>query len=324
MRTRMRAYAGAPRTFATVQSVQGTDPILTNLATSYDQRGAYVADQLMPFLPVNFLAGRYYTLDPNQDRFRLVPTLRAPRTKSRLVEWATSVATYALDEYALAAAVDDLERDNAPAPLQPETEAIETATEGILLGREDEVATIATASATYPAGNVLTLSGTAQWSDPASNPISDVQTIKEAIRAATGKRANTIVIPSSVMAKLRLHQKMIDRMGVNGLRVLTQDIMSAIFEMPNVLIADAIKNTSNLGQAFASSDIWGKHVVIAYVEPRPGFKRLSFGYIFRMGGWRTRRWREEWEHSDYFEAGEIRKAAVVASSAGGVIRTAIP
>jgi hypothetical protein len=302
--------------------VQG-DGLLTNISTDYEaQSPQFVGTKLFPFAPVTKEAGKFWTLDTARNKFRRTETLRAPRTPAKQVEWATGSDTYQAEEHALEAVVDDRERDNAEG-LQPDIQAQEAATEGVLLMREAEIAALATAAATYPAGNVLTLGGGDQWGDAAANPIEDVITIKEAIRGQIGKYPNTMVIPAAVVAKLQLHQKVIDRMGVNGLRVVTPDILSALFEIPNVYIATSVENTAAEGLTATMADLWGKHVAIAYVPPNPGLRTLALGYTLRVGGWRTKQYRDEKRNSDVFRAGEIRVVKVVASGAGGVIRAAI-
>ena len=302
--------------------VQG-DGLLTNISVAFEaQSDQFIGARLFPIVPVVKEAGKFWTLDMAKNKFRRAETLRAPRAPAKQVEWATGSDTYQAEEHLLEAPVDDRERDNAEG-LQPDIEAQEAATEGVLLGREKEIADLATAAATYPAGNVLTLAGGDQWGDAASNPIEDVITIKEAIRAAIGRYPNTMAIPAAVVAKLQLHQKVIDRMGVNGMRVVTPDILSALFEVPNVLIATGVENTAAEGLAAVMADLWGKHVVIAYVPPTPGRRTLALGYTFRVGGWRADSYRDEPRKSDVFRAGELRAVKVVASGAGGVIRNAI-
>jgi len=302
--------------------VQGAG-LLTDISVAFEaQSEGFVASKLFPTAPVEREAGKFWTLDTARNKFRRAETLRAPRAPAKQVEWATGTDTYQAEEHLLEAVVDDRERDNAEG-LDPDLEAQEAATEGVLLGREKEAADIATATATYPAGNVLTLAVNDRWSDAASNPMEDVITIREAIRSQTGKVPNAAIFPGAVVAKLGIHQKVIDRMGVNGLRVVTADMISALFEIPNVYIANGIENTAAEGQTAVLADLWGKHVVLAYVAPRPGRRTLSFGYTFRVGGWRADSYRDEPRKSDVFRAGEIRAIKVVASGAGGLIRDAI-
>src|SRR6266545_118018 len=108
------------RKYAAPQDLQGVDPILTNIALAYENPG-FVANALFPAVPVAKEAGQYFTIDPLKDRMRVYDDIRAPRARAAIVEWANTKAPYAAEEHAIAAAVDDREKENASDPLQPET-----------------------------------------------------------------------------------------------------------------------------------------------------------------------------------------------------------
>lgn len=316
-------YTRPVRKYAAPQDVQAVDPILTNISIGF-QNGAMIADQLFPIVPVAKESGQYFIMDTDRAKFRRVDDLRAPRTRARLVDWATGTAQYVVEEHALATAVDDRERDNATAPLQPDIEGTETVTDAVLLQREFEVQQLATTAGNYAGSHVLTLVGTQQWSDPVnSDPVSDTGTLRTAIRQDSGFVPNIAVIAQTIFEKLKLHSKILDRIKYTQRGIVTLDLLAALFEVDRILIANAMQNTAGEGATPALGDIWGKDVVMAFVPPRPGIKTQALGYIFRVGDFRTRRWREESEHSDYFETGELRVAKIVSASAGGVIKAAI-
>lgn len=311
------------RRFAAPQDLQGVDPILTNIALAYENP-AFVAEALFPTVPVAKESGQYFTIDPNKDRFRVYDDIRAPRARASIVEWANTKSSYVAEEHAIAAAVDDREKENASDPMQPEVEAVESATDALLIGREVEAATLAITVGTYPGGSTTALAGGARWDTATGDPVSDVETGKEKIRSLTGSRPNTLILPSSIYAKARLNPTVTDRIKYTSLGVLTPDLLKQLWDIPNVVIADAVQNTAALGQTAVTADVWGKNVVMAFVNPRPALRSLSFGYTFMVGPEeRARRWREEAEHSDYYETSQIRTTAVVANIAGYLIQTVI-
>lgn len=310
------------RRFADAGALQGFDPILTNLAIAYENP-AFVAESLFPTIPVAKESGQFFVIDPTRDRMRVYDDIRALRAEARLVEWATSKQTYLAEEHAIAAAVDDREKTQAVDPLQPEQEAVESAVDALHLGRESEVAILATTSGTYPGANVVALAGGARWDTATGDPVADVETGKEKIRSVIGKRPNTIILPSSVYAKVRLNPTVTDRIKYTSLGVLTPNLLAQLWDIENVVLADSVTNTANLGQTAVIGDLWGKNVILAYVNQRPAMRSLSFGYTFSVGTERARRWREENEHSDYYEASQIRSTNVVANVCGYLIQTPI-
>ena len=310
------------RRFAAPGDLQGFDPILTNLAIAYENP-AFVAESLFPTVPVAKESGQFFVIDPSRDRMRVYDDIRAPRSEARIVEWATNKQSYVAEEHAIAAAVDDREKSQAVDPLQPEQEAIESATDALHLGREYEVAQLAVTSGTYPAGNVVALAAGARWDTTTGDPVADVETGKEKIRSVIGRRPNTLILPSAVYAKVRLNPTVTDRIKYTSLGITTPALLAQLWDIANVVVADAVQNTAALGQAAAIGDVWGKNVVLAFVNPQPAMRSLSFGYTFSVGTERARRWREEAESSDYFEASQIRSTNVVANVCGYLIQTPI-
>lgn len=311
------------RKYAAPQDLQGVDPILTNIALAYENPG-FVAESLFPAVPVAKEAGQYFTIDPLKDRMRVYDDIRAPRARAALVEWANTRASYAAEEHAIAAAVDDREKENASDPLQPETEAVQSATDALLLGREAEAALLAVTAGTYPGANVVALAGGARWDTATGDPMLDVENGKEKIRSVTGKRPNTLILPSSILAKVRLNPLVVARIQYTAIGIATVELLKAMWDIENVVIADAVQNTAALGQNPVIGDLWGKNVILAYVNPRPAIRQLSFGYTFMVGPEeRARRWREEAEHSDYYETSQIRATNVVANICGYLLQTVI-
>jgi hypothetical protein len=151
---------------------------------------------------------------------------------------------------------------------------------------EKQSADIARTAASYAAANKITLSGTGQWSDytGVSNPISVVETAKEAVRAATGKRANTVVVGALVMSKLKHHPVVRDYCKYTGRDVATAELLAALFDVKRVIVGDAIYS-NDAGTAF--TDVWGKDVVVAYTD-LAGVAEMgapSYGYTYMLNGY---------------------------------------
>jgi hypothetical protein len=79
-----------------------------------------------------------------------------------------------------------------------------------------------------------------------------------------------------------------------------------------VIVADTVQNTGNLGAADSFSDIWIDEVLLAYVTPSPGIKKVSFGYSFFSRGWQVRRETVGRQHSDWIEPSYVADEKLVA------------
>jgi hypothetical protein len=81
--------------------------------------------------------------------------------------------------------------------------AVQQAQDIISLRLEYQQATIARTAGTYASGNKVTLSGSSQWSHADSNPSSDIETAREAIRAKTGFYPNITLLSPKAFSALK-------------------------------------------------------------------------------------------------------------------------
>jgi hypothetical protein len=318
------------RKFATPGDVH-VDPLLTDFAVNYQNVG-FVGEALFPMIPVKKQSARFAAFEPSRKQLRIQNTLRAPRTAAKVVDYEVDTTrTYAALEYSLAAGVDDQERDNADTPIDPDQRATRIATEGVLVDRENRIATLARLAATYPAANVVALVGVQQWSDPAnSNPKSDIDAGRDAIVQGTGVLPNTLILPWAVVQKLKLNNKITDAFKYTAQQgaVINVEQLRIYFEIDNIVIAGALKNTANEGAASTVVRIWGKDVVMAYVDPKSSpLDGISFGKTFRWlqnGQPRlVRNYYEPRARTTWYEVTEALDERVTAKECGYLIQNAI-
>jgi hypothetical protein len=114
-----------------------------------------------------------------------------------------------------------------------------------------------------------------------------VETGKEAILKVTGQEANKMVLGYQVFRKLKNHPDIIDRIkyttGVTG-RTVTPELLAAMFDLEEVLIAKSIKATNNEGETAAYDFVHGKHALLLHVAPNPGLLIPSACYTL---SWRA-------------------------------------
>lgn len=260
------------------------DPILTNVARGYSNN-AMVGGSLFPAVPVQQRGGKIITF--GKEAFMTYATGRAPGANTRRIQIGYTSGSYALEQHSLEGLVPfELQQDAQAVPgIDLASGAIRTVQDIIALRLEQAQATLATTAGSYASANKTTLSGTSQWSDftnGVSDPIKDVETAKEAIRAATGQRPNTVVMGPLVASKLRQHPKIVDRIKYTGRDIPTNELLAGLFGVSQVLVGDAVQATD----AGVFSDVWGKFVIIAYTAlgSVADIGRPSYGYTYRLGG----------------------------------------
>ena len=298
------------------------DTILTNISIMY-RNADYVGTQLLPIVPVKKKSDIYYVYDSKADRFRIPVTLRAPRTESRTVDWKVTEYGYNCYEHALNSLIDDIEKDNADKPLNLQVDTVEFLTDIITLGLEKRIKDILTLEANLAAHSLGSKTWDIYANSNKSSPIADIETGKAAIHQVIFREPNVLLLGKAVYDKLKHHPDILDRIKYVQKGVVTPELMASVFEIEKVIVGKAGYNTAKEGKDESLSYLWGKNAILAYVEPRPGIKKFSLGYVFQSQKFQTRRARIEVKHSDWFEVGSIQDEKMVAKACGYRISPAI-
>lgn len=262
------------------------DPVLSTIAQGF-QNSEMISQFLFPVVPVNLRGGNVITF--GKEAFMLYGTQRAPGENTKRIKFGYAGAPFALVDYSLEGVCPiEVQQEAANgASIDMCARAINGVSAIMALRLEKQAADIARTAASYAAANKVTLAGVTQWSDftsATSVPLANIETAKEAVRAATGKRANTVVMGAAVMARLRQHPQVVDRMKYTGRDVATTEILAALFGVQRVVVGDAIFS-NDAGTAF--TDVWGKDVVVAYTElgSLQDAGLPSYGYTYQLNGY---------------------------------------
>ncbi|MEI1042415.1 phage capsid protein, partial [Pseudomonas aeruginosa] len=127
------------------------------------------------------------------------------KSKPNEVEFSATDETGSTEDHGLDAPVPQADIDNAPANYNPLGHATEQTTNLILLDREARTSKLVFNPNSYAAGNKRTLSGTDQWSDPASNPLPEITDALDSVIL----RPNIGVLGRRTATILRRHPKIV-------------------------------------------------------------------------------------------------------------------
>ena len=103
---------------------------------------------------------------------------------------------------------------------------------------------------------------------------------REVIRLNAGTLPNTWVINEPTFNVLSEHAKVTDKIKYSQKGIITEDLLTQVFKIPNLLVARTVANSANEGQALTPADIWGKDCILAYVDASPDLSSPTFGRIF--------------------------------------------
>lgn len=304
---------------------------LTNISIAFVQSSDnFVAARVFPNVPVLKRSDVFFEYDRgefNRDEMKE----RAPGTESAGGTYDIGNDTYFARTRAYHRDVPDELRDNADDPINLDREAtIFVTTKGLIKREVTWVAQFfisgnpgviwtfvvdGNATATAPATFDPTDAANNQkvfWDDAGSTPVEDVRQGKRFVLESTGFMPNTLTIGRPVFDTLLDHPDIVgrlDRGQTTGPAIVQREALSALFELDDVLVMDAVQNTAKEGLTSAHAFIGGKHALLSYKPSAPGIMTPSAGYTFswtgRIGsgndGMRIKRFRMDKLESDRIE-----------------------
>jgi hypothetical protein len=256
------------------------DQILTDLSLKY-RNEAMIWPLVLPVVKVNKRSDKF-TKYNKEDSYKLSDDKIGPKSLPNEVDWGTTPDNYSVKDHALGDWVGQEAIDNADAPIQVEIDTNEFLNLQLDIAQEQRVAVVVFAATTYPVGNKVQLSGTAQWGSTADDPIGDV------LKAIEGcfQKANTIIMGADVWQIFRKLPEVLDavkgatrQQGTPG-GLATVEEMKGLFEVQNWLVGRGRYITSKEGQAATYARLWGKHCAALHLENEPSIRSVTFGLTF--------------------------------------------
>jgi len=323
--------------------VRGT---LQNVSIKYGNT-EYVADRVFPM--IDGLTRKSQVVKYNKGAwFRDEAEVRGRGTAARLVGF--NITRQSLDpvNFAAASKVPDEDRDDAEetgaSPIQPDIDAIE-----LIAGKLDlkkEVRTNAAIQAADWSGvGVGGEDANGNWghTTAASDTyLADLRKAKDAARAKSGVILNTLLIDYKTFSKLSVAPALLALTNPTSIKstnaTLTLEALTALSGVKEIIVGSALKATNeetalDPDSAFVAIDVWGnsdnKGMGFLFYKPeRAGLKQVSAGYTYRLSqknkaGRLSTTWREDKEHSDYYDTQENVDIAPVALDAGYLFKDTV-
>ncbi|MGE0388446.1 MAG: major capsid protein [Gammaproteobacteria bacterium] len=256
------------------------NPELTAIALAY-RNARLIADDVLPRVPVGTAQFKYwkYTL---ADGFTLPDTKVGRKSRPNEVEFSATEVTDSVVDYGLDDPVPQNDIDTAPPGRNPLDRATMGIMDLVLLDREQRAAALVFNASNYAAANKSTLSGTSQWSDPTSDPISAVLTALDAMVM----RGNIMVLGRATYSKLIQHPKIVEAVYKTGADagIVQRRQLADLFELEDVLVGEGWVNSAKKGQSVSLSRVWGKHCALIYRDSLADANRgTTFGFTAQFG-----------------------------------------
>lgn len=255
------------------------DAVLSGIVVGRKPDG-YVADQLLPIIPVSKQSDIYFKTDHKQfRRFDRDLSRRAPGTEARKVKFAVSSDTYYAKNYALGADWPVEDEVNADEVLQWATQHSELVTDRLLIDYEIRVAGLAD---TVTVGTHVAT----PWSNvTGSRPLDDLANMAESFRLATGMKPNALVYPEEVGTVLRRNDQIRDVLFGDRGGLATDAQIANLINIPKVLVPSLLVNSAGDGETLIGSGelhgAWSKKVWMFHINPLRGMKVDTWAQAFR-------------------------------------------
>ena len=300
------------------RDLQIVDPVLTNVARAFKPSG-FIADQVLPIVPVDVDAGQYPVFDGFFDS--ATNNKVADRSVTPEVDFTFSTDTFVCEDYRLKATITKKEERNANGALRLRQNKLDVVLTQMAIRREVRAADLLRKTTN---GGALTLGAgvSNKWNVDAATIEADIQTGATAVYNATGVGTNTIVIPYLVAYAMSTQQDIreILKYTVNGGDIISMGdrILPATLHGHKVLIPKGtVRNTANDGATRTLAEIWGDHVRLLYVpEGGGGWGIPATGYTFQSQPEVVDRWKDNDPPVENIRAWETKDEKICAPSFG--------
>ncbi len=259
------------------------DPVLSGIAQGY-VHAQRVGHTLFPANDVLQRGGT--VIEFGRESFLNYKSRRAPGADAVNIQFGYEGKPYSLSQFSLDAPIprEHMEEALAVPGIDLGKRAVNVAMDSLTLTLEIEQAELAGNPASYPAANKLTLAGSARWSDPASDPIGDIDAAKDQVRTTCGVEPNRMVISNKGFRALKRHPNIMDRFKYTTAESITAKMLAGIFDLDELNVGKTTY-VENLDASGAFKEAWGNFACMAYVPTQDAaLDQPSFGYTYTLKG----------------------------------------
>lgn len=300
------------------------DQALTNLSLAYTN-DELIAPKVLPQVTVNKLTNKYFVY--GREHFRYTEARVEPKALAGEFDYTLSTQSFQAQHRALRHLIPYQNEWNEDVPLNEQVDVTELITEKLALIMEVDVATYVTSNSNLT--NYTALSGGSQWSDYVnSTPLTNIKTAKTSVRQNSFKRANTMVIPYDTALTLADHPSIKDLIKYTDPKSLSDTGLPPVIRGLRIIEAGAYQDSSVEGETFSPANAWGKNVIVAFINPGYGLRKISLGYIFMAPdsqtgtvGISTRRYVDEPRKGEWVECEMTYDYRIVAPGCGYLYQT---
>lgn len=279
--TRLLEERGMIERSVTPSSVHGPT-FMSNMSVAYANE-AFIADELLPILPVAKLSDEYAI-------YRKRDNLAVPDDAMKGISTANEVfdnrdsASYTCEARGLKKRLEKKTVDNQDEIFDEMMDLSEQVSHLMALAREKRAMTLLTTAANY-SGNTSAIAAGSEW-DSASggDPVKTIRTAVHNLWSGNGPGRKIGFCPLSVYLTLGTHPAILDLTKYTTAGIVPRQVLASVFELDDLLIAKAWEDTANEGQSASYSRIVSTDVFGIVRVAAPSKRNAGFGFNFRFKG----------------------------------------
>jgi len=265
------------------------DALMQNLSVAFADDD-FIGDRIMPDLSTNGQYSGVYWEYSRENRTEYPDdTVANGRVQPNEISELRIKRNYLLQPRSFISSLEADVINNQSAPLDEMVDLGNSCLYGLKFKKEMRIASVVLNAANYATNNKITLSGTSQFTDPASTPIQVFDDGKNALVRGQGAVKLVAYMGIRVLRALRAHPQLLSTLlstsstiASNGL--VSKETVAAMLGVDEILIGTMRKNTGTQSAANYSTRIWDETKVwIGYVAKSPSLRSASFGYSFVKG-----------------------------------------
>ena len=256
---------------------------------TYDQIAAnFIGPQVFPVINVAKQSGTFGKIELEDLLKHTGVIARSPGAGYWRDNFQFTKDTYATEDYGVEEIIDDRESEMYMDYLDAMEIGTARAANKILTASEMRVAAMFD-SIVYTNASMVQAKGNGAWSTAGGTPVTDVNGAVQKVYDATGVWPNAIIMNRKAFRATRLNPQVtgaIEAAGAGFARRqsdVTTDQLSAVFDLPYVLVAGGSKNTAGPGSAASISQIWGPHAIVARIAESGDMREPCVGRQFHWG-----------------------------------------
>jgi len=295
------------------------------------EKAGYVASQVFPVIDVISQAGVFGKI-PLEQLLQQRDTKRNSGSGYARSSFTFTTATYACEEHGAEEPVDDREAKMYAEYFDAEQISTMRAFSSVLRNAEARVAD-AVFNATTWNGASLTTGITHEWDDATNAvPLTDVEAAVQKVYDGSGLWANALIINRKVFRNLRNSEQVIERINSAGAgnpskaSDVTVDMLSAVFDLPHIIVAGTSKNNAKEGQSASPTQIWSsEYAMVCRIATGADMREPCIGRTFHWSedgssiGGTVESYREEANRSDIIRVRHDVDEIVLYAEAGHLL-----